>query len=246
MPIITIRPYQADDLSRLVAVFRASVRRGALGDYTEAQVRAWAPDLIDHEQFGQRCAAKSTWIAEVEGSIAGFSDLEPDGHVDMLYVDPRFQRHGVARALLSHIEQLARERALELLYTEASITARPTFEAMGYRVLAAQTVTVRGESVTNYRMEKCLTLGVRAVLASSGSMDHGAGRGPTPGGHGCIHGACAQSAGPCVLDDRAEGPCGRCVSCAVSRTAAHAGTAHTAGRGALYRSARSSRRSPAP
>jgi hypothetical protein len=43
--------------------------------------------------------------AEVEARIAGFSDLAPDGHVDMLYVDPDFQRRGVARALLEHIEQ---------------------------------------------------------------------------------------------------------------------------------------------
>jgi predicted aspartyl protease len=42
------------------------------------------------------------------------------------------------------------------LYTEASITARPVFEAMGFRIIVPQTVTVQGESMTNYRMEKRL------------------------------------------------------------------------------------------
>jgi putative acetyltransferase len=42
------------------------------------------------------------------------------------------------------------------LYTEASITARPVFEAHGFHLLTAQTVTVRGASMTNYRMEKRL------------------------------------------------------------------------------------------
>jgi putative acetyltransferase len=92
----------------------------------------------------------------MEDRIAGFSDLEPDGHVDMLYVHPDFQRRGIARALLQHIEKSARALDLRRLYTEASITARPAFEAVGFRVIVPQTVTVRGESMTNYRMEKRL------------------------------------------------------------------------------------------
>jgi putative acetyltransferase len=92
----------------------------------------------------------------MEGRIAGFSDLEPDGHIDMLYVHPDFQRRGVARALLQHVEQIARAMGLRRLYTEASLTARSAFEAMGFRVIVPQTVSVHGESMTNYRMEKRL------------------------------------------------------------------------------------------
>ena len=154
---ITIRSYRAEDAADLVTLFRASVRNTARHDYTESQVRAWAPDLIDHYQFAQRCAAKSTWIAEWEYRVAGFSDIEPDGHIDMLFVHPDFQRRGVARVLLTHIEKIARGGGLEGLYTEASITARPAFEAVGFHVLASQTVTVRGQDMTNFRMEKRLS-----------------------------------------------------------------------------------------
>ena len=156
MPAITIRPYQTDDVAGLAALSRTSVRNIGRRDYTDSQVQAWAPDLIDHDAFARRCTAKSTWIAECERRIAGFSDIEPDGHVDMLYVHPDFQRRGVARALLAHIERLARTQGLDRLYTEASTTARPVFEAIGFRVLAPQTVIVRGVSMTNYRMEKWL------------------------------------------------------------------------------------------
>src|SRR5438128_9013724 len=138
---ITIRPYGDEDVDSLVAVFRDAARGTAGRDYTESQVRAWAPDLIDHALFAQRCAAKSTWVAECELRVAGFSDIEPDGHIDMLYVHPDFQRRGVARTLLSHIEKQARGRGTDCLYTEASITARPVFESVGFHVLAAQTVS---------------------------------------------------------------------------------------------------------
>ncbi|MDP9089763.1 MAG: GNAT family N-acetyltransferase [Pseudomonadota bacterium] len=157
MLAITIRPFRADDVATLISLFRASVRGIGRRDYTESQVLAWAPDLIDHAQFARRCAAKSTWVAEAEGYIAGFSDIEPDGHVDMLYVHPNIQRRGVARALLTHIENLARTRGIYRLYTEASITARPLFEATGFHVIEPQEVTLRGESMTNYRMEKRLS-----------------------------------------------------------------------------------------
>jgi putative acetyltransferase len=153
---IAIRSYRAEDIAGLIALFRDSVRNTARRDYTESQVRAWAPDLIDHVQFAQRCAAKSTWVADYEHRVAGFSDIERDGHIDMLYVHPDFQRRGVARALLAHTEKYARSRGLDRLYTEASITARPVFEAFGFHVLAVQTVEVRGEFMTNYRMEKRL------------------------------------------------------------------------------------------
>ena len=153
---IAIRPYKAEDAATLVDVFRAAVRGIASQDYSAAQLRAWAPDQIEVEAFARGRAGNATWIAEVSGRVAGFGDLEPDGHVDMLYVHPDFKRRGVGRALIEHIETQARELEIRRLYTEASITARPVFERQGFRVIVAQTVVVRGESLTNFRMEKRL------------------------------------------------------------------------------------------
>ena len=155
-PSMAIRPYGVTDAAALTNLFRSSVREIASRDYTAAQIRSWAPDEIDAVQFGRRCEAKSTWVAELEGRIAGFSDLEPDGHIDMLYVHPNFVRLGLARAMLEHIEGTAQINGLRRLYTEASLTARPIFEVMGFRMVVPQTVTIRGESMTNYRMEKRL------------------------------------------------------------------------------------------
>lgn len=154
--LISIRPYVTGDAPALTSLFHASVRQIGSRDYSAAQIEAWAPRFIDEQLFGRRCASKSTWVAEILGRIAGFSDLESDGHVDMLYVHPDFERRGVARALLRHVEDLARAKRLRRLYTEASITARPVFEAVGFRTIVPQIVTVRGESLTNYRMEKQL------------------------------------------------------------------------------------------
>jgi putative acetyltransferase len=158
-PEITIRSYSAPDAAIVTRLFQAAVRSIAARDYSPEQIRAWAAAISNEEAFGRRCESKSTWVAEVAGRIAGFSDFERDGHIDMLYVHPDFQRRGVARALLRHVEERARALDLHRLYTEASITARPVFEAMGFLVLRLQTVTVDGVMMTNYRMEKPLNPG---------------------------------------------------------------------------------------
>lgn len=155
-----IRDYRPDDLTALIDLFRGSVRSVARRDYSDRQVLAWAPDIIDSEGFAMRCTAKPTWVAEINGQIAGFADLEPNGHVDMLYVHAGHQAKGVARALLAHIENVAMRRSLDRLYTEASITARTAFERRGFQIIVEQTVTVRGEAFVNYRMEKSLSVGL--------------------------------------------------------------------------------------
>src|SRR5581483_964434 len=114
---VTIRPFRATDAAAAIDLFRASVRELAARDYAPSQIRAWAPDAVDERAFGQGCERNGTWVAEIGDRIAGFSDLEPDGHIDMLYVHPDLSRRGVARALLQHIEHRARMMNLPRLHT---------------------------------------------------------------------------------------------------------------------------------
>ena len=90
------------------------------------------------------------------GQIVGFSDLEPDGHIDMLFVHADHQGKGVARALLDHILARAHEQGIDRLFTEASITARQFFERSGFEVIKSQDVELRGQTFRNYRMVKSL------------------------------------------------------------------------------------------
>jgi putative acetyltransferase len=153
---LRVRPYASVDLDSLILLFQRSVRVVARRDYTVEQVFAWAPDAIDRECWTVRLAASDTWVAAFGERPAGFISLEPEGHLDMLYVDPDFQSRGVASRLLHRLEASAEARGLARLLTEASITARPFFERRGFRMVEAQTVTRRGQQLTNYRMERHL------------------------------------------------------------------------------------------
>ena len=117
---------------------------------------AWAPDEIDPDDWRVRLAASSTWVATGGDRPAGFISLEWDGHLDMLYVDPEFQRRRVATMLLRQLEASAEARGLVRLFTEASVAAKPFFERWGFRVLGAQVVNRCGQALANFRMERRL------------------------------------------------------------------------------------------
>ncbi|WP_188410629.1 GNAT family N-acetyltransferase [Agaricicola taiwanensis] len=149
-----IRLYRPDDLDGLIAVFLAAIRQTASKDYMPAQIDAWARP--DRAIWAERRASRPTWVAEIGGRPAGFTDLEPDGHIDMLYVHPEFQRQGVAAHLLDRVESSARLQGLQSIYSEVSLTARPAFEKAGFAVVAPERVLRNGQWFDRFRVEKRL------------------------------------------------------------------------------------------
>ena len=89
--------------------------------------------------------------AERDGQLLGFGSIGPDGYLDLLYVRKDCQHQGIATVLCDFLETLY---PVDRVTVHASITARPFFEARGYRVLRAQQVERRGQLLTNYVMEK--------------------------------------------------------------------------------------------
>lgn len=150
-----IRRYEAADLDAVIGVFLRSIREIASHDYDAGQIDAWAQ--ADRAVWSRRRLDRPTWVAVIDATVVGFGDLESSGHIDMLFVHPECQRKGIAAALLGEVERAARHQRLSTLHTDASITARPFFEAHGFRVVRSQVVPLRGQRLTNFQMEKRLT-----------------------------------------------------------------------------------------
>jgi putative acetyltransferase len=154
--LVTLRPYRPDDAPALLALFRDTIRRVNSRDYSPAQIAAWTSDDIDTGTWFGRFEGRFVPVAEEAGRAVGFAELERNGHIDRVYVSADYQRRGVGRQLVVALVAEARRVGLARLYTEASITARPFFEAQGFTVLAPQVVTCRGVEFVNYRMELVL------------------------------------------------------------------------------------------
>lgn len=157
VPVVAIRPYRLADAADTLAIFLAAVTETAAADYSPEQIRAWArPEARELSTWHDAMHARNSYLATVDGEPAGFSDVDPQGYIDMMFVAPRYLRLGVARQLLGQVEAHARSEGLTKLTADVSITARPFFERHGFVVAAEQHPAMVGVQLTNYAMKKIL------------------------------------------------------------------------------------------
>ncbi|MGB6430642.1 MAG: GNAT family N-acetyltransferase [Candidatus Acidiferrales bacterium] len=138
----------------MARVFTESVHAIGAKDYSPEQLAAWAPEPPDTEYWRSQLSRLTGFVAELDSDVVGFVTFSLDGHIHHLYVHSLHQRRGVASALYWRVEEEALASGVRRIFTEASITARPFFERVGFHVVAPQEVVRRGVGLTNYRMER--------------------------------------------------------------------------------------------
>lgn len=150
--IMTIRPYQSQDIQQITKLFHDTVHHVNIYDYSQEQLDVWAPEDIDLDSWHHRLSSQCCLIAMIENNIVGFGSIDPLGCLDMLYVHKDFQKQGIASKLCDELESFY---SLSSVYTHASITAKAFFLNRGYKVIKEQMVERRGITLINYQMEKC-------------------------------------------------------------------------------------------
>jgi len=151
-----IRLFNIADTSAMIDLFRRSIFEVACEFYSADQLNVWAPVNIDPEKWVERCLSRRTWLAWDGDSLAGFTDLEVDGHLDMLFVSPDYQRQGVAQQLYDCVLAQAKHYKNETIFVEASLSARGFFEKQGFEVIEQQEIHRGGQVLVNFKMEKLL------------------------------------------------------------------------------------------
>ena len=148
---IQIRSYRPSDCRETAALFYSTVRTVNRKDYSEEQVRAWAPEKMDLENWRESFTEHFALVAVAGEQNVGFGDIAQDGYLDRLFVHRNYQRRGIGTAICDLLEQMA---GTDTLCTHASITARNFFEKRGYLVLREQQAERRGVLLANFVMEK--------------------------------------------------------------------------------------------
>lgn len=146
-----------NDTQEIMQLFYNTVHRINIRDYSQAQIDAWAPEHMDTQKWIERMQDRITYVAEENGKVIGFAELERTGHIGCFYCHADHQNMGVGKALFNKIQLIADNLGLQKLFTEVSITAKPFFEHMGFTAIASQEVELRGAKLTNYVMEKRLS-----------------------------------------------------------------------------------------
>lgn len=152
---VHIRPYEAADAEATLAVFVAAITITAAHDYSASQVLAWArPWDRDTVSWHEAMSARKSVVAVLRGDVVGFSDVQSDGYIDMMFVSPEHACQGIATALLTAVEVRAEALGARRLWANVSITARPFFEAHGFVVDAQQYPVIGGVTLINFRMSR--------------------------------------------------------------------------------------------
>jgi len=135
----------------LAKLFYQTVHSINLGDYSKAQVDAWATGTVDLNQWNQSFLEHHTVVAVENNVVFGFGDITSSGYLDRLYVHKDYQHQGIASMICDSLESFVGSCKIT---THASITAKPFFEHRGYHIIREQQVIRHGISLTNYVMEK--------------------------------------------------------------------------------------------
>jgi len=148
-----IRIFQHGDHRAVAEIFARAIHEIACRAYTPEQCLAWSDREPNYEHWRKRCELKRPFVAVVDATVAGFLELDPDGHIDCAYINPDFQRRGIMTRLVEHAVGACCDFQLQRVYVEASICARPLFEKLRFVVLSENIVSIKGVELVNYRME---------------------------------------------------------------------------------------------
>ena len=154
---ITTRDYHEEDAPFLAAIYFNTIHHVNIKDYSQVQVDAWAPqNTLETASWIQKWHRIKPIVALLNEKIVGFVELEDNGHIDCFYCHHEHQGCGIGRILMQAAETKAKNISVQKIFAEISITARPFFEAMGFKIVKAQQVTIRDVVFDNFLMEKYL------------------------------------------------------------------------------------------
>jgi putative acetyltransferase len=149
---IQIRCFEEGDELALRQVFYSGIHQISQADYTAEQLAAWAPALYDEQAWRARMRGINPFIAEVDGRIVGYADLQPDGYIDHFFVAGSAGGIGVGGALMRHIYAVAEARGIAELRAHVSLTAQPFFKYFRFELLEHRMPVVRGIALSNALM----------------------------------------------------------------------------------------------
>jgi putative acetyltransferase len=149
-----IRRYQPGEEQALFEVYHSAIHEVASRDYSPAQLDAWAPADLDRDLWTARIRGINPFVADIDGVLVGYADVQDSGYIDHFFVSGRHPRQGIGRALMQAIEREAERQSIKTLSSDVSRTAQPFFESFGFVVVEQRRPVVRGIELANALMQK--------------------------------------------------------------------------------------------
>ena len=149
-----IRRFQPGEELALFNVFYSAIYLIARNDYSEEQLNAWAPLDFDRELWVDRINKLNPLVAEIDGKLVGYADIQQNGYIDHFFVSGYHSRQGIGKALMECIHSEAKRSNITELTSSVSQTAQPFFDRFGFVVVDREKSIIRGVELQNALMRK--------------------------------------------------------------------------------------------
>ncbi|HXB12930.1 MAG TPA: GNAT family N-acetyltransferase [Bacteroidia bacterium] len=123
-------------------------------DYNDEQIKAWASTFNNVDGWVRRIEEQHFFVATIDEKIVGFTSLDYNGYLDLLYVHKDFQGQGIGTKLFMEVLKIAREEEYEEITVQSSITAIPFFEKQGFKPTGEKHKLVNGVAFDNVLMAR--------------------------------------------------------------------------------------------
>jgi putative acetyltransferase len=134
-----IREATVDDALAVWELHGRSVLELCSADYTREQLDGW----LSHstiEKYQVRLKMHRSYIAERDGKVVGYVRWNPvTNELCSAFVDPDHARQGIATELMEKACQDAISCGVKELWLNASLTAVPFYEAVGWEYVKLRT-----------------------------------------------------------------------------------------------------------
>lgn len=179
---IILRAYQPSDTPALMAIYQSAIT--AIDDqiYDDEQKAAWIDGVGKSASkarllaWHQRLLKSQSLVAiNANNELMGFIEYLPyqdyldqdkghgagdntteEAYIDMLFVDPSYQKQGVAYSLVATSLQQLFKLKTKTIWVHASKSAKPFFIKQGFQQLETQRVQRHGVVLERYLMKKDL------------------------------------------------------------------------------------------
>ncbi|MCS3456664.1 putative acetyltransferase [Aeromonas sp. BIGb0405] len=153
---MNIRRFNIGDEAALFKVFLSAVHEVASAEYTAEQIQAWAPEDISQTLWADHIRTLRPFVADIDGDIAGYADVQPNGYIDHFFVAGSHARQGVGTRLMMRLHEEARLLGIDELTADVSKSAEPFFALHGFHVEERRYPVRRGVMIPNALMRKVL------------------------------------------------------------------------------------------
>ena len=131
-----IRQATDADVVPLSGLIRRTIRVSNSKDYDRQSIDLLC-SMFEPEQVAERIENELIFLCFSGVDLIGTAGLRLD-YLRSVFIEPTYQRQGLGKVLVAHIEEIARQSAISDMMVHSSVTARQFYDALGYEFVEFQ------------------------------------------------------------------------------------------------------------